>query len=77
LPEQARVLHDLGLAPSRLDHDLDARPVTRLEGPRRQQREAALGVAEERRAAAQQGAVEVGVDAPERHGEQPIVARDA
>jgi hypothetical protein len=67
LPEQARVLHHLRLAPPGLDHDLDARAVARLECTRRQQREVPVGVAEQRRATPEQRAVEVGIDAPDRH----------
>ena len=73
LPEQARVLHHLRLAPAGLEHHLDARAVARLERARGKQREVALGVAEERRAAAEQRAVEIRVDAPQRHGARKLV----
>jgi hypothetical protein len=71
LADQSCVLHDLGLAAARLEHHLDPRAVAGLEAARGPQREGAVGVAEERAAAAEQRAVEVGVDAAEgraRHG---------
>ena len=58
---------DLGLAAAGHDHDLDPGPLAGLEPARLGQREAALGVAEERGPRAEQGAVEVGVDAAECH----------
>src|SRR3712207_4374004 len=67
LPEQPRVLHHLRLAPPRLEHDLHSRAEARLERPRRQQREAALVVAEQRGAPPEQGPVEVGVHAADGH----------
>jgi hypothetical protein len=67
LPDQACVLHHLRAPPSRLDHHLDARAVARLESARREQREVTLRGAEERRALSEQRAVEIGVDASDRH----------
>ena len=66
LADQPRVLVHLRLAPAGLDHDLDAGPVAGLERADREQREVALGVAQERRALAEHRAVEVGVDAAQR-----------
>jgi hypothetical protein len=68
LADQPRVLHHLGLATPRLEHDLDPRPVAGLQRARLQQRELTLGVAEQRPAAPEQGAVEIRVNAAESHG---------
>ena len=67
LAEQARVLHHLRLAASGLDDDLDARPEARLERAGGQEREAAVAVAEQRAAPAEQRPVEVRVDTAQRH----------
>ena len=67
LAHQPGRLVDLRLAAAGHDHDLDPGPVAGLEAARLGQREAALGVAEERAALAEQGPVEVGVDASQRH----------
>src|SRR5207249_4864222 len=67
LAEQARVLHDLDAPAAGLDHDLDAGAVAGLERPGGQQGEVSLAVAEEGGPASQQGAVEVRVDAANRH----------
>ena len=67
LAHQAGRLVDLRLAAAGHDHDLDPGPVAGLQPARLGQREAALGVAEERAALAEQGAVEVGVDASQCH----------
>ena len=67
LAHQPRRLVDLGLAAAGHDHDLDPGPLAGLEAARLRQREAALGVAEERGAPAEQGPVEVGVDASQCH----------
>src|SRR5215213_335103 len=63
LAHQPRRLVHLWLAAAGHDHDLGAGPVAGLERPRLRQREAALWVAEQRAALAEQGPVEVGVDA--------------
>ena len=68
LAHQPGRLVDLGLAAAGHDHDLDPGPVAGLEPARLGQREPALGVAEERAALAEQGAVEVGVDATQCQG---------
>ena len=67
LAHQAGRLVDLRLAAAGHDHDLDPGPVAGLQPARLGQREAPLGVAEERAAPAEQGAVEVGVDATQCH----------
>ena len=67
LAEQASVLHHLRPPPPRLDHHLHAGAVACLEGPGRQEREVALAVPEERGAETEQGAVEVRIDAAQRH----------
>ena len=72
LAHQAGGLVDLRLAPAGHDHDLDPGPVAGLEPARLGQREAALGVAEQRAALAEQGAVEVGVDAAQGHRSRPL-----
>src|SRR5262249_992061 len=59
LAHQPRRLVYLGLAPAGHDHDLDPGPVAGLEAARLRQREGPHGVAVERAAAAEQGAVEV------------------
>src|SRR5918999_441662 len=59
LAEEAGVLHHLGTPPARLDHHLDAGPVTGLERSRGEQGELALRGAEERRPFAEERAVEV------------------
>ncbi len=74
LAHQAGRLVDLWLATAGHDHDLDPGPVAGLEAARLGQREAALGVAEERAAPSEQGAVEVGVDATQCHGAVATVA---
>ena len=71
-PDQLGVLHHRGLAAAGLDHDLDAGAVAGLERARLEHRELALGVAEQRAVAAEQGAVEVGVDAAEGQGRNRI-----
>ena len=63
LAHQAGALVHLRLAAAGHDHDLYPGPLAGLEPARLGQREGALGVAEERAALAEQGAVEVGVDA--------------
>ena len=68
LAHQPGGLVDLRLAAAGHDHDLGPGPVAGLESARLRQREAALGVAEERAAPPEQGPVEVGVDASQRHG---------
>ena len=70
LADQPGVRHHLGLAAARHDHHLDPGAVAGLERPRLQQREVALGVAEQRAVVPEQGAVEVGVDAAQGHGGQ-------
>src|SRR5262249_8421536 len=65
LAEQARVLHHLCLAAAREDHDLDLGPVARLQRAHGIEAEAAIGVAQQRGARAEQGAVEVDVYAAE------------
>ncbi len=72
LADQPRRLVDLGLAAAGHDHDLGPGPLAGLEPARLGQREAALGVAEERGPGAEQGAVEVGVDAAESHGSRSL-----
>ena len=67
LAHQAGALMHLRLAPAGHDHDLDPGALAGLQAARLGEREAALGVAEERAALAEQGAVEVGVDALQRH----------
>jgi hypothetical protein len=67
LPDQPRVLHHLRLTAPRHDHHLDPGAVAGLKSPRLKQREAALGVPEQRAARAEQRAVEVGVDASKTH----------
>ena len=74
LAHQPRRLVHLRLAPAGHDHDLDAGPVAGLQPARLGQREAALGVAEQRAAPAEQGPVEVGVDASQCHGAVATVA---
>ena len=74
-PDQLGVLHHRGLAAARLDHHLDVGAVTGLQRASLEHRELPLGVAEERAPAAEQGPVEVGVEAAERHhGGQPYPA---
>jgi hypothetical protein len=66
--QQPRVLEQ-HLAPAAGHrHDLDPGPEARLERTRGQQREGTLAVAEHGGSAPQQGPVEIGVDAAERHG---------
>ena len=69
LADQPGVLHHLGAPPARVDHHLRPGPVAGLERPGGQQREVPLGGPEQRRAPAEQGAVEVGVDAADGHGQ--------
>jgi hypothetical protein len=67
LADQAGVLHHLRAPATRLDHHLRAGAMARLERPRRQQREVALGGPEQRRPRSEERAVEVRVDAPDTH----------
>jgi hypothetical protein len=67
LAHQTRVLHHLRAPPARLDDHLGAGAVAGLERARRQEREVAVGGTEQRRALAEQGPVEIGVDAPDGH----------
>jgi hypothetical protein len=63
--EQRGRRRDLGGRARRVDDELRAGPVAGLERPRAEQREGAVGVAQQRAARTEQGPVEVGVDAPE------------
>ena len=77
LAEQPRVLHHLGAPAARLDHHLHPGAVAGLERARGEQREVALGVAEQRGARAEQRAVEVGVDAAQGHTRERAARRRA
>ena len=66
--EQAGVLEHLRPPPAGEDHHLHARPVAGLERPHAEQREVAGIVVQQRRALAEQGAVEVDVEAAEHGG---------
>jgi hypothetical protein len=68
LTEEAGIGHHLRLAAPGHDHHLDVGSVARLQRPGLQERERALGVAEQRAPLSEQGAVEVGVDAAQGHG---------
>ena len=65
---------DLRLAAAGHDHDLDPGAVAGLEAARLGQGEGAVGVAEQRAALAEQGPVEVGVDALQCHRAVATVA---
>ena len=62
-PEEPGVLVELRAAPARVEDDLDARPVARLERPGAEQREGAVRIAQERGAGAEQRAVEIAEEA--------------
>lgn len=64
--QQAGRLGDLSSAASGEGDNLDAGPVTGLQGPHAQQREGALAVAQQGRISAQQGVVEVDVEGAHR-----------
>ncbi len=64
------------LAAAGHDHDLDPGPVACLERPRLAQGEVALGVAQEGAPPSEQGPVEVGVDAAQRHARTNLVTVD-
>src|SRR5436305_13825077 len=67
LADQTCVLGDRHTATARSEHDLDVRPKASFERARGEQREAAVGVAEQRPPTTEQRAVHVGVHAADRH----------
>jgi hypothetical protein len=65
-PERAGVAQQRCPLAAGVDDELDARSRARLERPRAEQREVPVRIVQEGRAAAQERAVEIAVDAPER-----------
>ena len=76
--EHARVVEERGLAAAGVRDDLDLRPGASLERPRAEQRERSFAVVEQRRAAAQQGPVEIEVGGAEHASSltSVVVVRD-
>jgi len=72
LAEQVGVGHHLGLATPGHDHHLHAGAVAGLQCPRLVEGEVAVGVAKQRAMEPEQGAVQVGVNAAQRHGRATV-----